>query len=72
MSEAEKDSFTTLPGKGRHTGFCLEKLRVPSPEDFTSVFISGSKVGCLTRYGCEQGLHSLTLISGGQSPNPDD
>ena len=33
---------------------------------------SGSKVGCLIRLECEQGLHSLNLTSGGGSPNLDE
>ena len=31
--EAEKDSFIALPSKRRHTGFCFERLCVPTLEE---------------------------------------
>ena len=45
LGEVEKDSFITLPGNGGHTGFCLEKLYVPTPEDLMRVFITMTQGG---------------------------
>ena len=33
LGEAEKDSFIALPSKRRHTGFCFERLCVPTLEE---------------------------------------
>ena len=38
LGEAEKDSFIALPSKRRHTDFCLERLCVPTQEDFFFFF----------------------------------
>lgn len=54
--EAENDSFIVLPGKANTLGFCLEKLCVSAGRFDEGFYNSGSKVGSLTRIGCEQGM----------------
>ena len=41
--------------------FCLSQPQMI----YEGFYNSGSKVGSLTRLGCEQGLHSFHLVSGG-------
>ena len=57
LGEVEKDSFIALPGKGEHTGLLPRKTMCPNPRGSDEGFYNkGSKVGLLTRRGCEQGL----------------
>ena len=63
LGETEEDSFITLQGKGRHSSL-LPVRHNPRGSD-EGFYNSGSKVGSLTRLGCEQGLHSFHLVSGG-------
>ena len=73
LGEVEKDSFITLPGKGRHTQLLPWKTMCPNLGGFDERFYnSDSKIGSLTRLWCEQCLHSLNLVSGGWSPNLDE
>ena len=52
LREVEKNSFIALPGKGGHSGWCPEKLYVPTREDLVRSFkfySNGSRVGLLIR-----------------------
>ena len=73
LGEAEGNSFISLPGKGGHSGFLPSKTTCPHLGGFGEGFYSNSlRVGLLTRLRCEQGLYSLNVILGGQSPNLDE
>ena len=55
-----------LPGKGRHidSASASKTMSLNSSELDESFYNSGSKLRSLARLGCEQGLRSLSLISG--------
>ena len=60
LDEVEKDSFITLPDKGRHTGFLSPKTVYLYPRGIDEGFYNNdSKLGSLTRLRCEQGLQPL-------------
>ena len=40
LDEVEKDSYITLPGKGRHSGFLPRKTIVPTQEDLMRSFMT--------------------------------
>ena len=40
LGEVEKNSFTALPGKGRHSGLMPQKLCVPTQDDLVRSFMA--------------------------------
>ena len=59
----QHQKIISLPGKQEHTELLPRKTRCLNSRGFDEVFYnSGSKMGSLTRLGCEPGLQSLNLL----------
>ena len=65
MGEVEKNSFTALPGKGRHSRLEPLKLCVLAWEDLMRSFIEMFQGQCCCKDECVQGLHPFNLSSSG-------
>ena len=66
LGEVEKNRFTTLPGKGGHSGLALSKNCLSQPGRFGGeVYSNGLRMELLIRLECVQGLHSFNLALGG-------
>ena len=63
LGEVEKNGFVALPGKGGQGGLLPSKTMCPNLGGFDEeIYSNSSRVGLLTRLGCEQGVQVVSLL----------